>query len=29
MNYKKVKKENTERWINSVNEAQLKLGFES
>jgi hypothetical protein len=27
--YKKVKKENTERWINSVNEAQLKLGFES
>ena len=27
--YKKVKKENTERWIDSVNEAQLKLGFES
>ena len=27
--YKKVKKENTERWINSVNEAQLKLGFEA
>jgi hypothetical protein len=25
--YKKVKKENTERWVNSVNEAQLKLGF--
>ena len=25
--YKKVKKENTERWVDSVNEAQLKLGF--